>query len=74
MIIVTVQFTDGNGAPAYYNGGFGVHFYNLNEAKLFAENESERFPGSAPYSHALCKVYNNGQIVQVWEDGVDITP
>jgi hypothetical protein len=72
MIIVTVQFIDA-GSSAQYNGGISVHFYELNEALLFAENESARYPGTSAQAEALCKVYNDGSIVAVWQNGADIT-
>ena len=41
MIVVSVQYTDKpDEAVARNNGGFGIHFYNLSEAKLFAQSES----------------------------------
>jgi translation elongation factor EF-Tu-like GTPase len=72
MIVVTVQYVDAAG-HAQYNGGLSVHFYNMNEALLFAENESENYPGTSTHAIAICKVYNDGAIFQVWQNGVDIT-
>jgi len=73
MILVSVQSLDAASGNASHNGTAVVHFYNLNEAKLFAENESLRYPGSDLNTEALCKVYNDGEIVQVWQSGTDIT-
>jgi hypothetical protein len=73
MILVSVQFIDTEAQGALYNGGLAVHFYNLAEAKLFAQNESAQYPGTNNHARGLCKVYNDGVIVQVWENGQDIT-
>ena len=75
MILVSVQFTDKpQGGAAIYNGGFGLHFYNLSEAKLFARSESTPLSGASQQSSAICRVYNDGVLVEAWENGVDITP
>jgi hypothetical protein len=71
MIVVTVQYTEEG--TANYNGGTSLQFYNLNEAILFAENESSIYPGTPTQSLSLCKVFNDGVIVSVWWNGNDIT-
>lgn len=71
MIVVTVQYVDQSGA--LYNGGFAQHFYNLNEAKTFARNESATYPGTNVSAFAVFKVYNDGEIVEAWRNGVEIT-
>ena len=75
MILVSVQYIDlPEGLVANYNGGFGMQFYNLDEAKLFAQSESSLPTGSSTsYGSALCRVYNDGVNVQSWENGVNIT-
>jgi hypothetical protein len=72
MIVVTVQYIDET-TVATNNGGTSLQFYNLDEAKLFARNESQIYPGSSQRTAALCKVYNDGEIEQVWQNGTDIT-
>ena len=72
MIVVTVQYIDDE-AVNIRNGGTAVHFYNLDEAKLFARAESEQYSGAKADTGALCKVYNEGEIIKVWQLGVDIT-
>ena len=75
MILVSVQYMDlPQSANALYNGGFAIQFYNLDEAKLFAQAESAR-PAGATISNAsaLCRVYDEGVNVQSWENGVNIT-
>jgi hypothetical protein len=76
MILVTVEFIDlPVTTSASYNGGFGVHFYNLNEAKLFARSQSEPISGAASdRDSSICRVYNDGILVEAWENGQDITP
>jgi len=72
MIVVTVQYIDGG--SNIHNGGTSLHFYNLQEAKLFARNESSEYPGAtAPNIASLCKVFDDGIIVEVWENGINIT-
>ena len=71
MILVTVQFIDADNQRN--NGGTSIHFYNLNEAKLFAQNESSIYPTAGGQTPALCKVYNDGVIVEVWQNGINIT-
>ena len=75
MIVVSVQYTDKpDEAVARNNGGFGIHFYNLSEAKLFAQSESTQLSGASPRTAAICRVYNDGVLVQAWENGSNITP
>jgi hypothetical protein len=75
MILVSVQYTDNPGvADAIYNGGFGMHFYNLVEAKAFARSESTPLAAASARTTALCRVYDDGVLVEAWENGVDITP
>ena len=74
MILVSVQYTDLPGSTAELNGGFGMHFYNLTEAKAFARSESTPLSGASLRSSAICRVYNDGVLVEAWENGVDITP
>jgi hypothetical protein len=75
MIVVSVQYTDlTTSSGSLYNGGFGQHFYNLSEAKTFAESESTPIPGHGTQMAALCRVYNDGILVEAWENGVNITP
>lgn len=71
MIIVTVQYVDANGGP--YNGGTSIHFYNLKEARRFAETESANFPGTGFNTEAICKVYNDGYIDKVYLAGAMIS-
>jgi hypothetical protein len=72
MIVVTVQFIDET-TVATQNGGTSLQFYNLDEAKLFARYESSIYPGSSQRTAALCKVYNEGLIVEAWQNGTNIT-
>jgi len=75
MILVSVQYTDKDASiAANYNGGWGMHFYNLAEAKAFARSESDELPGASNRSAAICRVYNDGVLVEAWENGVNITP
>ena len=71
MIVVSIQFIDADNQRN--NGGTAIHFYNLDEAKLFAENESAVYPGAGGQTPSLCKVYNEGSIVEVWQNGSNIT-
>jgi len=75
MILVSVQYTDSPQlTEAFYNGGFVMHFYNLDEAKLFARSESTPLAAAPSRSSALCRVYNDGILIEAWSNGVDITP
>jgi len=76
MILVTVEFIDlPVSTSASYNGGFGIHFYNLNEAKAFAESQSTPIASaSSDRDSSICRVYNDGVLVEAWENGVNITP
>ena len=75
MVLVSVQYIDAPEQTSYlYNGGFGIQFYNLDEAKLFAQSESSLPAGSsASRGSALCRVYNDGVNVMSWENGINIT-
>ena len=75
MIVVSVQYIDKpQSTSAQYNGGFGIHFYNLVEAKLFARSESTPLASASPMSSAICRVYSEGVLIEAWENGVNITP
>jgi len=76
MILVSVQYIDlPDSISANYNGGFGIHFYNLEEAKAFARSESAPIPGTVSNrSAAICRVYNDGVLVEAWENGVLLFP
>ena len=75
MILVSVQYIDlPLSTDSYRNGGFGQQFYNLAEAKLFAQNESSIPTGAtSDGGSALCRVYEDGVNVQSWENGANIT-
>lgn len=74
MIVVSVQYVDMPNANSVYNGGMSVIFQVLAEAKSFAQIESN-VPNSYGLSadSALCRVYNNGVMVEAWLDGVNVT-
>ena len=75
MIVVTVQYTDKpQSVNAWYSGGFGIQFFNVAEAKLFARAESASPPDASLASSALTRVYNDGVLVEAWENGTNITP
>lgn len=74
MIVVSVQYTD---APqtqtTIYNGGTSVIFQVISEAKAFAEAESTASAYGLIYAAALCRVYNDGVVVQAWLNGQNVT-
>lgn len=73
MVVVSVQYTDvAHTSNAYANGGTSVIFQVISEAKLFAETESKASE-YLTYSSALCRVYNNGVMVEAWLNGVNVT-
>ena len=75
MIVVSVQYTDyPQTAATNNNGGAIVVFYVVSEALSFAEIESKSSQyGALVNSAALCRVYNNGVMVQAWLNGVNVT-
>lgn len=76
MILVTVEFVDlPVTTAASYNGGFGIHFYNLTEAKAFAQSQSQPIAGAqSDRDSSICRVYSDGVMVEAWENGQNITP
>ena len=68
MILVSVHCID-SGA-GLYNGAYGIMFYNLNEAILFATAESLPIEtGSPTNSESWTRVYNDGVKVAEYKNG-----
>ena len=69
MIVVTCQYTDSTTiGSGNYNGGWALHFYNVDEAKNLARIESEPEGGIGSIA-AITKVYVDGVKVVQYIDG-----
>lgn len=69
MILVTVHCIDNS--EGTFNGAYGMHFYNLNEAQTFAREESNAL-GSYNNTQSWTRVYYDGVLLSEYVGGSPI--
>ena len=72
MIVVSVHTFD-NAVAGNNNGAYGIQFYVIAEAIVFAQAESMQQEGGSQTSQSWCKVFKDGVIVKQYINGTEYT-